>query len=501
MIYPVSARMEWNKTFGRTNYDLGTGIKVAQDGGYIFVGIKDAVFYDDGGDCWLVKLDANGAIQWEKTFGGADSEIASDVCVTNDHGYAIAFSTRSFGVGDMDICVVKTDGNGTELWNRTYGGVSHDQATSIQQTTDDGYIITAMTQSFGDNEAWLFKVDQDGGLQWNHTYGTYDDTGEYFMQALQTSDGGYVAAGRNYLADGLNSDIFVVKIDEEGTVEWEKQLGGPYPDGCIAVTQTIDGCYILTGQSSQSAHTPEDISLFKIDSLGNEIWSRYYGSPYFDTGTSVLQCADGGFLVAGEYSRTSQNTDAIILRTDAEGYEEWTQIFGGTQSDGFLEIQQTSDDGAIVVGFTESFGAGDSDIWVMKFSAFENRPPSPPTIIGPTKGKINVEVTYNFSTADPEGDQVYYYIDWGDGTNSSWIGPYSSGVTIPQSHTWSKKGTYIIKAKAKDVRGYESGWGQLSITMPFSYNIPLQFFWDRFFQRFPLAFPILRYMMGYQIPF
>jgi len=96
---------------------------------------------------------------------------------------------------------------------------------------------------------------------------------------------------------------------------------------------------------------------------------------------------------------------------------------------------------------------------------------------------------------------VYYYIDWGDGTNSSWIGPYSSGVTIPQSHTWSKKGTYIIKAKAKDVRGYESGWGQLSIIMPFSYNIPLQFFWDRFFQRFPHSFPILRYMVGYQIPF
>ena len=104
---------------------------------------------------------------------------------------------------------------------------------------------------------------------------------------------------------------------------------------------------------------------------------------------------------------------------------------------------------------------------------------------------------YNFTTTDPDGDEVYYFIDWGDQTNGSWIGPYPSGDKITKSHTWSTKGTYIIKAKAKDIYGNESDWATLSVTMPCSYNIPFQHLWERLFERFPNAFPILRHLMGY----
>lgn len=126
-----------------------------------------------------------------------------------------------------------------------------------------------------------------------------------------------------------------------------------------------------------------------------------------------------------------------------------------------------------------------------------NQPPNPPTITGPIKAKIKVATAYNFTTTDPNGDDFYYFVDWGDGTNSSWIGPYSSGDLINESHTWSKEGTYTIKAKAKDVYGNESDWGTLSVTMPTSYNIPFEPFWERLFERFPSAFPILRHLMGY----
>lgn len=126
-----------------------------------------------------------------------------------------------------------------------------------------------------------------------------------------------------------------------------------------------------------------------------------------------------------------------------------------------------------------------------------SQPPTPPTITGPAKGKVGVATEYNFTTTDPEGDEVYYFIDWGDGINSSWIGSYSSDDVIPQSHTWSKRGTYTIKAKAKDIHGNESDWETFSVKMPYSYNMPFIQFWMKLFERFPNAFPILRYLLGY----
>jgi len=149
------------------------------------------------------------------------------------------------------------------------------------------------------------------------------------------------------------------------------------------------------------------------------------------------------------------------------------------------------------VNATDPTGSG---LFTRKWYTFTTKsslPPSPPTITGPAKGKVGVATEYNFTTIDPDGDQVYYYIDWGDHTNSSWIGPYVSGDEIAQSHTWSKKGTYTIKAKAKDIYGNESDWGTLSVKMPTSYNIPFQPFWERLFERFPHIFPILRHLLGY----
>ena len=134
-------------------------------------------------------------------------------------------------------------------------------------------------------------------------------------------------------------------------------------------------------------------------------------------------------------------------------------------------------------------------IW--EFTTKANTPPNAPTITGPANGKIKVAIAYNFTTTDPDSNDVSYYIDWGDETNSGWIGPYTSGDEITQSHTWTKKGDYTIKAKAKDSFGNESDWGELSVTMPYSYNLPFMQLWERLFERFPYAFPILRHLLGY----
>jgi hypothetical protein len=152
------------------------------------------------------------------------------------------------------------------------------------------------------------------------------------------------------------------------------------------------------------------------------------------------------------------------------------------------------------VNATDPTGSG---LYTRKWYTFAtkaNQTPNPPIITGPARGKINVATDYNFTTIDPDGDEVYYFIDWGDTTNSSWIGPYSSGDLITESHTWSKKGTYTIKAKAKDLYGNESNWGTLSVTMPKgTAYIPSLFLeiLERLMERFPNAFPILRQLLGY----
>jgi len=155
-----------------------------------------------------------------------------------------------------------------------------------------------------------------------------------------------------------------------------------------------------------------------------------------------------------------------------------------------------SDDIAFIGAWLDDDNGVDSGS-VYVFTKSENQPPAIPTITGPAKGKVKVATAYNFTTTDPNGDEVYFFIDWGDTTNSSWIGPYPSGDIITESHTWSKKGDYTIRAKAKDIFGNESGWGILKVTMPFSYNIPFMSFWERLFERFPNAFPTLQRLLGY----
>jgi len=148
-----------------------------------------------------------------------------------------------------------------------------------------------------------------------------------------------------------------------------------------------------------------------------------------------------------------------------------------------------------IVAWDDAGTSTTGDIW--EFTTKANTPPDAPTITGPAKGKIKIEIEYNVTTTDPDGDTVSYFIDWGDETNSSWIGPYPSGDLVTKAHTWTKKGTYTIKAKAKDSYGNESSWGTLSVTMPFSYSLSVPQFWIKLFERFPHAFPVLRQMMGY----
>ena len=207
---------EWDKTFGGTHRDMASSVQQTADGGYILAGLTGSYGAGDY-DFWLVKTDSNGNEQWNRTFGGTDDDMARSVQQTADGGYILAGGTESYGAGDYDFWLVKTDSNGNEQWNRTFGGTDDDMARSVQQTADGGYILAGGTESYGagDYDFWLVKTDSNGNEQWNRTFGGTDD--DMARSVQQTADGGYILAGDtcSYGAGGV--DFWLIKVKGEPT--------------------------------------------------------------------------------------------------------------------------------------------------------------------------------------------------------------------------------------------------------------------------------------------
>jgi hypothetical protein len=314
----------------------------------------------DAGDvlsAWSDGRQLSVALSWTRTFGGANLEEGFSVQQTTDGGYIIAGLTSSFGADD--VYLIKTDTLGDTLWTRTYGGTAIEEGRSVQQTSDGGYIIVGLTESFGAGtpdhpNVYLIKTNAQGDTLWTRTYGGSLYEVGYWVQ--QTTDGGYIIAGAVE-----NGGAWLVKTDASGDALWTRTYAN-----CrfYSVLQTADGGYVITGERHSGVY------LVKTDASGDTLWTRTYGGPYYEVGRSVQQTADGGYIIAGKTpSFGAGHDDVYLIKTNAQGDTLWTRTYGGTGSDEGYSVQQTSDGGYIIAGYTTSFGAGHADVYLIKTDA------------------------------------------------------------------------------------------------------------------------------------
>jgi hypothetical protein len=319
---------------------------------------------------WQCSPNRPATLQWVKNIGGEANDFGYEVQQTSDGGYIIAGYTFSYGAGLNDVYLIKTDKNGNTLWTKTFGGPYWDVGYSLQQVSDGGYIITGYRGTegvgrYGKTDVYLIKTNSSGDVQWEKTFG--GDGYDCGYSVIQTSGGDYIMAGYTESSGADSKDIYIVKTNHQGDTIWTRTLGAGEWDEAYAVRQTTDGNYIVVGYTQSFGAGSRDVYLIKINPDGDTLWTRTFGGDDWEEGRSVQQTRDNGYIITGStVSYGAGEWDVYLIKTDSLGDTLWTRTFGGEKYDIGMSVQQTSDGGFIIAGLTHSFGAGEGDLYMIK---------------------------------------------------------------------------------------------------------------------------------------
>lgn len=408
--------IEWQKCFGSAEQESGFAVDQCSDGGYVMAGVVryPGTSVTSNYDYQIIKIDVLGGLQWQKNLGGSSFDEAHSIQQCSDGGYIIAGNSYSNN-GDVtgnhgydDYWIVKLDATGSLQWQKSFGGSYTDYAYSVRQCTDGGYIVAGLSNSInndvtghhGDSttsDAWVIKLDAAGEMQWEKSFGGSDNDAARSVQ--QCSDGGYIIAGYSESNiggnHGGNGDFWIVKLDSVGTMQWQKCYGGSMGECANSIYQCTDGGYIAAGYTySRNLDITDplggdDFWVIKINATGVLQWQKCLGGSGADFAYSVQQDIDGGYIVAGSSGSTDNDVtnnlggdDFWVVKLNNAGILQWQKSMGGSRSDSPRSIRQCTDGGYIVLGITKSSDidvtgfSGESDYWIVKLG------PSPST--GPT---------------------------------------------------------------------------------------------------------------------
>lgn len=411
--------VDWVKNFGGTNEDTAQSVIRTADGGYAILGYTNS---NDGditdkssvvNDYWLVKLDAAGNVQWNKTYGGSGDDRGTSLIQTNEGGFAlVGFAMSSDGDGSNnegfhDNWILKLTNSGEIEWERSFGFSGHDHSYDVLQTEDGGFFfvgfldVTASEGAGGETnkgnsftrhgvgEFWGTKLDAQGNIEWRRFFGGSGNDRAYGV--VKALDGGFVITGSTESNDFdiSNSrgsyDVWVVKVAKDGTLVWERSFGGAGIDMAWDIANTDDNAYVIAGNTFSTDidvsknNGESDMWLIKINDNGTLLWEKTYGGSEFDAAQAVCLDADGGFLLTGnsksldsDATKNAGENDIWIIKTDANGAILWQESFGGLGLDFGLDAIALEDNGILVVGethsndFLELQHKGKSDMIVIK---------------------------------------------------------------------------------------------------------------------------------------
>jgi hypothetical protein len=388
-------------------YDGGTDDLVGAVNHTNTSGIGDYTFeyrhpLDTADDAHDFSLEPGGTVGFQFEYfdsnGGTGDDVAYSLVQTTDGGYALAGYSDFYGTASYEFWVVKTDPYRYPEKTLTYGGESLDSGWSIIQTSDEGYALAGYTQSYGagSGDFWLIKMDQYGGVEWSQTYGGPDD--DAASTVIQTSDGGYALAGYTDSYGVGSHDFWLVKTNQYGETEWRRTYGGPYNEIPYSLVQTNDGGYALAGFTLSYS---VDFWLVKTDPSGYMVFNVTMGGFDDEIAYSVIQTSDGGYALAGYTgSYGAGGYDFWFVKTDQYGDPQWNQTYGGLNNEIAYSLVQTTDGGYALAGYTESFGAGGSDVWLVKTDS---------------SGNSNWDQTYNNAYGQGNAERAYSLIQTSDG--------------------------------------------------------------------------------------
>lgn len=450
------AAILWEETYGGSYPDEANSSVLTNDGGYALLGSSwsnngDVSGNHGGEDIWVVKLNQNAQIEWEKCLGGSSTEAGNSIQQTNDNGFIIVGYTISndgdvSGLhGHYDAWVVKLDQNGNIEWQRCYGGSSFDEVHSILQTNDEGYIMSGSSASNdgdvsgnnGEHDAWVVKIDQTGAIEWQNCYGGSGSDGMY--QIVQTNDNGFIMTGVSNSIDGDVSgnqgeyDIWLMKIDQDGNMDWQKCFGGSGEEFGRAIQQTNDGGYVFIGYTNSNNgdisgnHGNIDIWIVKLNQTADIEWQKCLGGSGEERGYSIHQENDGGYIISGHtYSNDGDVTnnygsfDIWLVKLNQNGILEWQKNYGGSSDDRSYSIHITGDE-YVVTGYTNSNDGdisnnnGSSDFWIFGLCQ-----PSPLSL------ELSNPNNYCYYTLEANGGFSSY--EWSTGESSQSIDVTEGGT-------------------------------------------------------------------------
>jgi len=360
--------IEWDRTYGGQGYDAGNFIQKTTDSGYILTGITTSDRGVGNEDLSLIKTNSKGIEEWNKTFGGISYDVGDFVKEIQDFGYIIVGYTKSYGAGSGDLWLIKTDSNGTKIWDKTFGGSNTDWGKSLLETKDGEYVVVGTTGSYGsgNEDVWLIKTDSNGTKIWDKTFGGAGRDMGWSIQ--KTCDDEYIIIGDTDSHDAESTDVWLIKTDSEGNEVWNKTFGGHGYDAGRSIQETSDGGYVIVGDTQSYGAGGQDIWLIKVDSSGVEQWNRTFGGSENEWGQSILQAKDGGYIITGDTESDGRvMSDVWLIKTDSEGNEEWNKSLIRGGSDSVSSLRETCDGGYILAGLTTSGkGVGNEDIWLIK---------------------------------------------------------------------------------------------------------------------------------------